>query len=87
MGRIASFYGFSEDNERIIRIAKIIIGFPVSLMICALISLIGVLMLRKGLSYPVPVPEEETWGPPKTDETIVFEVVPQPEFDSDLDLI
>ena len=27
MGRIASFYGFSEDNERILRIAKIIVGF------------------------------------------------------------
>ncbi|MFW9964302.1 MAG: MFS transporter [Candidatus Sifarchaeia archaeon] len=63
------------------------LGFPVSLTICALISLVGVLMIRRGLSYPIPVSEEETWGPPKTDETIGFEVVPQPEFDGDLDLV
>ena len=36
------------------------IGFLYALAMCGLVSLLGVLMIRKGLSYPVPTPEEET---------------------------
>jgi MFS family permease len=63
------------------------LGFPISLMICALISLIGVLMIRKGLSYPIPVPEEETWGAPKEEPTTGFEVATDLDFDDDSDMI
>ncbi|MFX0053564.1 MAG: hypothetical protein ACFFAD_01430 [Candidatus Hermodarchaeota archaeon] len=34
------------------------IGFPITLAITGLISLVGVLMIRKGLSYPIPITEE-----------------------------
>ncbi|MHA2066733.1 MAG: hypothetical protein ACXABY_20365 [Candidatus Thorarchaeota archaeon] len=34
------------------------IGFPLTLAITGLISLVGVLMIRKGLSYPIPITEE-----------------------------
>ncbi|MFX0107689.1 MAG: MFS transporter [Candidatus Hodarchaeota archaeon] len=34
------------------------IGFPVTLAITGLISLVGVLMIRKGLSFPIPITEE-----------------------------
>jgi MFS family permease len=62
-------------------------GFPVSLIICATISLVGVLMIRKGLSYPVPVPEEETWGALKEKTTTGFEVVSEPDFDGDSEMV
>ncbi|MCK4568607.1 MAG: hypothetical protein KAU48_14965, partial [Candidatus Thorarchaeota archaeon] len=35
------------------------LGFPVSLILCSLVSLVGVLMIRKGLSYPIPTMKEE----------------------------
>lgn len=50
-------------------------GFPISLMLCALVSLVGVLMVRRGLSYPVPTPEEETWGGPKPDTPAGIEII------------
>jgi MFS family permease len=62
-------------------------GFPVSLVICATISLVGVLMIRKGLSYPVPVPEEETRGAPKEEPTTGFEVASEPDFDGDSEMV
>jgi MFS family permease len=34
------------------------IGFPATLVFTGFVSLIGVLMIRKGLSYPIPVTEE-----------------------------
>jgi hypothetical protein len=34
------------------------IGFPATLVFTGLVSLAGVLMIRKGLSYPIPVTEE-----------------------------
>jgi MFS family permease len=34
------------------------IGFPITLAITGLISLVGILMIRKGLSYPIPITEE-----------------------------
>ncbi|MHA1480921.1 MAG: hypothetical protein ACTSQZ_05820, partial [Candidatus Thorarchaeota archaeon] len=39
------------------------LGFPISLALCAIISLLGVLMVRKGLSYPIPVSEDEASAP------------------------
>jgi MFS family permease len=62
-------------------------GFPVSLTICALISLVGVLMIKKGLSYPIPTPEEETWGSPKEEPTTGIEVVSEPDFDGDSEMV
>jgi hypothetical protein len=50
-------------------------GFPVSLMLCALVSLVGVFMIRRGLSYPIPTPEEETWGGPKPEEPVGIEII------------
>jgi MFS family permease len=34
------------------------IGFPLTLAITGIISLVGVLMIRKGLSYPIPITKE-----------------------------
>lgn len=34
------------------------IGFPITLMLTAIISLVGVIMIRKGLSFPIPITEE-----------------------------
>ncbi|MFW9794039.1 MAG: MFS transporter [Candidatus Thorarchaeota archaeon] len=50
-------------------------GFPISLMLCALVSLVGVLMIRKGLSYPVPKSEEETWSSSKPDVPAGIEIL------------
>ncbi|MFW9788123.1 MAG: MFS transporter [Candidatus Thorarchaeota archaeon] len=63
------------------------LGFPISLMICALISLIGVLMIQKGLSYPVPTPEEETWGTSVKEPLVGFEEVMDPDIDVDDDMV
>jgi hypothetical protein len=38
------------------------IGFPLTLMLCGLVSLVGVLLIRKGLHQPKPVLEEEVWS-------------------------
>ncbi len=69
-----SVYSLIPTVAMILAIPQIVIfgvtiqylGFPVSLMLCALVSLVGVFMVRKGLSYPIPIPEEETWGSPET---------------------
>lgn len=63
------------------------LGFPVSLMICSLVSFIGVLMIRKGLSYPVPTSEEETWGAAKEEPIAGFEDLTEPEFEDDSDMV
>ena len=63
------------------------IGFPFALMMCGFVSLIGVLMIRKGLSYPVPTSEEETWGAPKEEPPVGFEDLTQPEIDVDDDMV
>ena len=35
------------------------LGFPVSLILCSLVSIVGVLMIRKGLSYQIQTTKEE----------------------------
>jgi hypothetical protein len=47
-----------------------IIGFPVTLLICAFVSLVGVLIIRYALSLEKPVIERETPQVESTDETI-----------------
>jgi hypothetical protein len=47
-----------------------IIGFPITLLICALVSLVGVLIIRYALSLEKPVIERETPQVESTDETI-----------------
>ena len=61
-------------------------GFPVSLIICALVSLVGVLMVHRGLSHPIPASEEEIWSPPKEGTEAGFEFVADPDLD-ELDMI
>jgi MFS family permease len=54
------------------------IGFPLTLALCGLISLAGVVLIRSGLQLEPPEPEEETWanGNGKTEpEEIVDEIV------------
>ena len=63
------------------------LGFPVALAICSLTSFVGVLMIRKGLSYPVPTSEEETWGAKEEEPPIGFEDLTQPEIDVDDDMV
>ena len=36
-------------------------GFSISLVILAIFSLLGVILIRKGLSHPIPIPEEVNW--------------------------
>jgi len=62
-------------------------GFPLSLIICAIVSLVGVVMIRKGLSYPVPVPEVETWGALKEEPVTELEAILEPDFDGDSDMV
>jgi hypothetical protein len=57
-----------------------IIGFPLTLALCGLISLGGVILIRNGLHQERPVLEEETWGnggaaqaPPEIAEEVVIE--------------
>jgi MFS family permease len=50
-----------------------IIGFPVTLLICAFVSLVGVLIIRYALSLEKPVIERETPQVESTDETIESE--------------
>ncbi len=44
-------------------------------------------MIRKGLSYPIPTPEEDTWGEPNEESPIGFEDVLEPEIDVDDDMV
>ena len=70
-----------------------IIGFPLTLLCCGLISLTGVLLIKHGLTQPKPIVQEEFMPPPLeerdefeegwADEVIerrVFEEVPDDEF-------
>ena len=90
-----SVYSLIPTVQMILALPQIVIigysiqflGFPVSLMICALISFAGVLMIRKGLSYPVPIPEDEIWGAPKEESPVGFEDVFEPEIDVDDDMV
>ena len=63
------------------------LGFPVALVICALLSLVGVLMIYRGFSFPIPVPEEETWGSPRVEPQIEIDEVLDPEIDVDDDMV
>lgn len=63
------------------------LSFPIALIMCAILSLIGVLMIQRGLSYPIPTPEEETWGSPKAETPTHFEEVLDPEIDVDEDMV
>lgn len=38
------------------------VGFPMTLTLCGVVSLIGVLLTRKGLSFPKPILSEESWA-------------------------
>ena len=63
------------------------LNFPVALVMCALLSLVGVLMIRRGLSHPLPIPEEETWGIPQDEPSTDIEDILEPEIDVDDDMI
>ncbi len=62
-----SIYSLSPTIATIIAIPQIAVfgwliplaGFPLTMASCGLISLFGVLMIRKGLSYPKPTPSDE----------------------------
>jgi hypothetical protein len=61
-------------------IAIPVIGFPLTLALCGLISLGGVLLIRNGLHQERPELQEETWGngdvatpPPEIAEEIAIE--------------
>ncbi len=47
------------------------LGFPISLVLCAFISLLGVLMVRKGLSYPIPIKQDDIGTPPQEEPETV----------------
>jgi hypothetical protein len=49
------------------------VGFPLTLALCGLISLTGVLLIRRGLSYPKPVLEEEAWSNDQAQAEVVVE--------------
>ncbi|NHJ13121.1 MAG: MFS transporter [Candidatus Thorarchaeota archaeon] len=55
------------------------IGFPLTLALCGLVSLIGVLQIRKGLSYPKPILTEDAWAAPPVEAEMVVE-----EFEEEL---
>jgi MFS family permease len=90
-----SVYSLIPTVQMILALPQIVIigysiqflGFPISLLICALISVVGVLMIRKGFSYPVPIPEDEIWGAPKEESPVGFEDVLEPEIDVDDDMV
>jgi MFS family permease len=54
------------------------IGFPVTLTLTAIISLVGVLMIRKGLSFPIPITEERK-RPEVQEPAEVDAFIPEPE--------
>ncbi|TFF91369.1 MFS transporter [Candidatus Thorarchaeota archaeon] len=62
-----SMYSLSPTIATIIAIPQIALfgwliplaGFPLTMALCGLISLLGVMMIRKGLSYPKPTPTDE----------------------------
>ncbi|MFX1605498.1 MAG: MFS transporter [Promethearchaeota archaeon] len=90
-----SVYSLMPTVSMILALPQIVIigftiqnlGFPISLIICAIVSLVGVLMIHRGLSYPIPIPEEETWGAPKEEPAIGFEVVADLDFDDERDMV
>ncbi len=56
------------------------IGFPLTLALCGIISLVGVILIRKGFQYEPPEIDEETWAngngitePDETSEEVVGE--------------
>ncbi|MFW9803489.1 MAG: MFS transporter [Candidatus Thorarchaeota archaeon] len=51
------------------------IGFPLTLMLCGMVSLIGVLLIRKGLHQPKPVLEEEAWSNSQPEAQEVIEEI------------
>ena len=55
------------------------IGFPLTLMLCGLISLCGVSLVRKGLSQQKPVLEEDAWNKGQSQADVIVE-----EFEEDL---
>jgi MFS family permease len=63
------------------------LSFPVALVLCALISFVGVLMIHRGLSYPIPEPDEETWGVTTGEPPTRIEEVLDPEIDVDEDMV
>ncbi|MGQ4910746.1 MAG: MFS transporter [Candidatus Thorarchaeota archaeon] len=56
-----------------------IIGFPLTLMSCGVISLIGVILVAHGLKQPVPENDEETWS--SQEAPLVVESTPVEEVD------
>ncbi len=63
------------------------LSFPVALVMCATLSFVGVLMIHRGLSHPIPIPEEETWGAQKEESQIGFEEILDPAVDVDDDMV
>ncbi|MFX0053563.1 MAG: MFS transporter [Promethearchaeota archaeon] len=51
------------------------IGFPLTLLLCGMVSLIGVLLIRKGLHQPKPVLEEEAWSNSQPEAQEVIEEI------------
>jgi MFS family permease len=49
------------------------IGFPLTLALCGLVSLCGVLLIRKGLHQPKPILTEEAWGNGQVEAQAVVE--------------
>jgi MFS family permease len=45
-------------------------GVPLALIFCSMVATLGVLLMRKGLSYPIPV-DEEPVGPEVVEEEVV----------------
>ncbi|MFX0107690.1 MAG: MFS transporter [Candidatus Hodarchaeota archaeon] len=52
-----------------------VIGFPMTLALCGLVSLTGVLLIRKGLGHEKPVLEEEGWAAPLPEAEVVVEAL------------
>jgi MFS family permease len=51
------------------------IGFPLTLVLCGLVSLTGVLLIRKGLYQRKPVLEEEAWSNGQAEAQVVVEEI------------
>ncbi len=46
-------------------------GFPLTLTGIAIVSLVGVLLIRHGLAQPKPIPTEDTWATPSTESDVL----------------
>ena len=51
-----------------------IIGFPLTLMSCGIVSALGVVLIIHGFKYERPIIDEETWGNGTPKEEVAGEV-------------